>query len=433
MATKQPEPNPLFETVARWYAPLRDDRTWRRGAYLLSTFPVGQFWFVISVTLLSMGFGMLVIGVGFAILAFLFTLWRSGAHLERVLAATLADTPIQAPIRDAPTQEGLVASARSVLGDRSTWRDAAWLFLLFPLGIVWLTLLTTIWGIALSLSFAIPLVLVGADFGWYASDSSTWAMSSVPGALLATIIGIALLPLAARITLAAGNLHALLAKALLSADRTEALEAEVKDMTIRRDQSVATGDHERRRIERDLHDGAQQRLVAVAMELGRAKEKLEDSPEEAAKLVDDAHAHAKEALVELRNLARGIHPAVLTDRGLDPALSALAARSPIPVRIFYRLDRRPPVSVESAAYFVVSEAIANVGKHALASIVDVTIDEVDGGILIEVSDDGVGGAVPTGSGLSGLADRVEALGGGLQVISPIGGPTQVIAEIPCEW
>ena len=417
--------------LIRWYEPLVQERTWRRGAYLLSTFPLGQFWFVASVTLLSVGFGLLVVGVGFAILAFLFSLWRIGARIERHLAAALGETAIPNPRPVLGEARGPVASARRVVTDAGTWRDGAWLFLLFPLGIVWLTFLATVWGIPVGLGLSIPLHL--SDNAPSFGVGGQWMISGLPEAFLATAIGIGLLPLAARVTVAMGDLHAGLAKAVLSPDRTEELEAEVKDMTVRRDQSVATGDQERRRIERDLHDGAQQRLVAVAMELGRAKEKFEEEPEEARRLVDEAHSHTKEALEELRNLARGIHPSVLTDRGLDPALSALAARSPIPVRVFYRLDRRPPVSVESAAYFVVSEALANVGKHALASIVDVTIKESGDGIEVEVVDDGVGGALPTGSGLSGLADRVEALGGHLQVISPIGGPTQVIAEIPCGW
>ncbi len=418
--------------VLHWFAPLAEERTWRRSAYLLSTFPVGQFWFVVSVTLLSLGFGLLVIGVGAAILASLFAMWRVGARIERHLAAALGETAIAEPHRAAAPAAGRVVSARRVATDPSTWRAGAWLFLLFPLGIVWLTFLATVWGIPVSFGLSIPLVLSSNSLS-ILFGSDLWTISSVAGAIPATVIGIGLLPIAARLTVAAGDFHAGLARAVLSPGRTEELEAEVKDMTVRRDQSVATGEQERRRIERDLHDGAQQRLVAVAMELGRAKEKFEEEPEEARRLVEEAHSHTKEALEELRNLARGIHPSVLTDRGLDPALSALAARSPIPVRVFYRLDRRPPVSVESAAYFVVSEALANVGKHALASIVDVTIKEAGGGIEIEVVDDGVGGALSTGSGLSGLADRVEALGGHLQVISPIGGPTQVIAEIPCGW
>ncbi|MDH3306260.1 MAG: sensor domain-containing protein [Acidimicrobiia bacterium] len=426
------EHQPETHLLAAWFSPLADTRTWRRFAYLLSTFPAGQFWFVVSVTLLATGFGMLVIGVGAAILAFLVVLWRSGARIERALARALGDVPIAEPQDTAlPARSGLFSWTRSVLADRSTWQSAAWLFLLFPLGIVWLTFLAVVWGIPGSLALSIPIVL--AD-GASLTIGSWLAVSSLPGAIIATPFGVALLPLAARATVAAGDVHTGLARALLAPNRTEALEAEVQDITDRRDKSVATAEHERRRIERDLHDGAQQRLVAVAMELGRAKQKFDESPEEARELVEAAHAHAKEALEELRDLARGIHPAVLTDRGLDPALSALAARSPIPVQIRYGLDRRPPVSVESAAYFVISEALANVGKHALASIVEVTIDETETGrVLIEVTDDGVGGAVPTGSGLSGLADRVEALGGRLQIISPIGGPTQVIAELPCGW
>jgi signal transduction histidine kinase len=188
---------------------------------------------------------------------------------------------------------------------------------------------------------------------------------------------------------------------------------------------------ERRRIERDLHDGAQQRLVALAMDLGMAREKLASQPEAARALIDEAHDGAKRALAELRNLARGIHPAVLTDRGLDAAISALAARSPVPVEVDVQLHGRPPAAVESTAYFVVAEALANVAKHAAATHAEVRVIRKDEWLLVEVCDDSVGGADPAGGGLAGLADRVAAVDGRLAVASPQGGPTVVRAELPC--
>jgi signal transduction histidine kinase len=189
---------------------------------------------------------------------------------------------------------------------------------------------------------------------------------------------------------------------------------------------------DRRQIERDLHDGAQQRLLALGMELGMALEKFDTDPEAARDLVGDAHQELQRAIAELRNLARGVHPAVLTDRGLDAALSALAARSPVPVRLDVDVDERPPASVEATAYFIVAEALTNAARYANATHVDVRVREVDGKLHVTVVDDGVGGAQQqTGGGLAGLADRASSVEGSLQIASPAGGPTVIDAELPC--
>jgi len=172
--------------------------------------------------------------------------------------------------------------------------------------------------------------------------------------------------------------------------------------------------------------------VTLAMDLGRAKEKLETDPERAKELVDEAHEEAKRAITEVRDLARGIHPAVLTDRGLDAALSALAARSTVPVDVSVDVAVRPPASVEAAAYFVVSEALANVAKHANATRASVTVRRSGDRLTIQVQDDGAGDAeIVEGSGLAGLRDRVGALDGELHLLSPAGGPTVLMVEIPC--
>jgi len=188
---------------------------------------------------------------------------------------------------------------------------------------------------------------------------------------------------------------------------------------------------ELRRIERDLHDGAQARLVALGMSLGMAEQKLAEDPERAGQLLAEARAGAEQALRDLRDLARGIHPPVLTDRGLEAALSALADSTPIPVTLHVDLPERPPAAAETAAYFVAAEALANAGKHARANRVDIRIFRTGQLLTIEVADDGRGGADPEGSGLSGLRRRVQALDGRLRVASPPGGPTTILAEVPC--
>jgi signal transduction histidine kinase len=214
----------------------------------------------------------------------------------------------------------------------------------------------------------------------------------------------------------------------------ERLAAEVRarydDLRAASERLVTAGDAARRRIERDLHDGAQQRLVSLSITLNLARRHAEPGSRTAA-LLEDAVGELTAGLAELRELARGLHPAVLTERGLDPALAGLVARAPLPVTLSPPLRRRLPAAVEIAAYFVVMEALTNVAKYASATAAEVTVQQIDGHIVIDVSDDGVGGADPAaGSGLTGLADRVVALGGRLEVESPPGGGTVVRAEVP---
>ncbi len=206
----------------------------------------------------------------------------------------------------------------------------------------------------------------------------------------------------------------------------------VEQLTRQRTEAVDAAVAERRRIERDLHDGAQQRLTALAIDLGRARAKLDSDPEGARALVEQAHEDSKQALAELRSLARGIHPAILTDRGLDAALSALAARSPVPVEISVDVGARPSVAVESTAYFVVAEALTNAAKHASATRLWVRVWREGDVVVVEIEDNGVGGArIEPGGGLEGLTTRVATVDGTLAVSSAAGGPTIVRGELPC--
>ena len=209
------------------------------------------------------------------------------------------------------------------------------------------------------------------------------------------------------------------------------LLARLEELRASRARLVQAGDAERRRLERDLHDGAQSRLVGIAALLGQARKHV-DGDAEAASLLDRAQSELKTSLGELRELARGIHPAMLSERGLDPALRALAARSSVPVTIETGGDERLPGPVEIAAYYVVSEGLTNVAKYAQASEATVAVRRSDGLVTVEITDDGIGGADPgRGSGLRGLADRVAALDGALSVDSPAGGGTRLRVEIPC--
>ncbi|MFF9121785.1 histidine kinase [Streptomyces sp. NPDC014889] len=250
---------------------------------------------------------------------------------------------------------------------------------------------------------------------------------------LFSLTGALLLLLACWLTGAAVRTDTRAALWLLGPSRAERLQLRVDDLTEKRAGVVDAADAERRRIERDLHDGAQQRLVSLALNLGLARATLPDLPEEARQVIDEAHREAKEAIAELRTLVRGLHPAVLEDRGLDAALSGIAARSPVPVRLTVDLPERPSPTVESVAYFVVSEALANVARHAKgATQAEVRIHRRDDVLRIVVVDDGPGGADSgRGTGLSGLAKRAGSVDGTFSVDSPVGGPTTVTVELPC--
>jgi signal transduction histidine kinase len=229
-------------------------------------------------------------------------------------------------------------------------------------------------------------------------------------------------------------LDAVLARTLLGPGRTEELAQRVASLARSRADIIAATDAERRRIERDLHDGAQQRLLSLALNLGMARATITDASGPARAAIESAHDEATQALAELREFVRGLHPAVLDDRGLDAALSGIAARAPLPVRVRVDAVTRCSPSIEAIAYFVVSEALTNVARHAGASRAEVTVDQAGGRLRVVVTDDGRGGASPDGggTGLRGLAQRTAAVDGTLTIDSPPGGPTSITVELPCE-
>jgi signal transduction histidine kinase len=227
-------------------------------------------------------------------------------------------------------------------------------------------------------------------------------------------------------------LRAAFSRRLLVGKSDDRLGAQIAELTRSRARIVDAHEAERRRMERDLHDGVQQRLTALIMTIGLAGLEVSDGPPPARELVAKAHDEAKQTLAELRDLVHGIHPSVLTDRGLEAAVVAVAERSPIPVELELDLPSRLPDATESAAYFVVCEALANVAKHSRARHAGVGAWQAGDALTVEVRDDGVGGASPgAGGGLNGLADRVAALGGIVQLSSPPGGPSVLRVRIPC--
>ncbi|MFG2819792.1 sensor histidine kinase [Kitasatospora sp. NPDC048365] len=253
-------------------------------------------------------------------------------------------------------------------------------------------------------------------------------LTLLPACTAAGLLLLCALPWTAR---AVARAEARLASGLLGPSRAQRLQERVDQLAVSRTDLIEAVDAERRRIERDLHDGTQQRLVSLAVNLGLAMATRPDLPSDAREVIATAHLEAKEAIAELNDLVRGLHPAVLEDRGLDAALSGLAARTPLPVRLRVDLEERVAPSVESVAYFVISEALTNATKHANAMRAEVTVRRVGEVLRVRVTDDGLGGADAAGTGLTGLAKRVGSLDGAFRVSSPVGGPTTVTAELPC--
>jgi signal transduction histidine kinase len=412
-------------------------RTWKETAYALVALPLGVVWFSVFLTLVTTSASLIVFVVGLPLLALTMWLVRVAARAQREVANVLLDARIPArPAVPAPEGQSRWRALVDPVLEVAAWRALAYLLIFaFPIGLGLFIVAVVLWSVALS-SVTAPIWyhLIPADNrGDFLWDGNTIDSGLEWAAVIAG--GIVLLFVTPWIVRALTSLDALLMRGLLGPTRGE-LERAAARSAAQRDLAVASAAGDRRQIERDLHDGAQARLVSLAVDLGRARRRLEEggSSDEAAELVRSAHEEAKQALVEIRDLARGIHPAVLTDRGLDAALSSLAARSPVPVSLRSELgDERPPEQVESAAYFVVAEALTNVARHSEASNAAVSVVREDGVLVIEVRDDGVGGAeAETGSGLAGLHDRVGSLGGTLVVESPPGGPTAITAVLPCE-
>ncbi|MGW2080541.1 sensor histidine kinase [Streptomyces sp. NPDC001939] len=363
-----------------------DRHTWKEIAYLLSNLPIAVLGFIYVVTMLATGVGLAVTVIGLPVLAAGLLGARQLGKAERGRARALLGLRIEEPSPlPRSRDEGFFGRLWSGLKDPVGWRAVLYEFIRLP------------WGV---LTFAITLT--GLFVLW---------------------------PVLPFIVRGLTNADRAMARALLSPSNE--LERRIAELESDRGVVVDTAAADLRRIERDLHDGAQARLVNLAMGLGLAKEKLLEDPDAAAAMVDEAHGEVKLALQELRDLARGIHPAVLTDRGLDAALSSVASRCTVPVKVTADLPQRPAAAIEGIAYFTVSELLQNVSKHSGARSASVDVWRSADRLLIQVQDDGRGGAsLDKGTGMSGLADRLGAVDGLFVVDSPEGGPTTVTAELP---
>ncbi len=392
----------------RWLGPWRrPGRLLRTAGYVALSPVVTAIVFAVIVGLLATAAGVVIILPLSVPLAWLtFVVSRGLASVERSRANALLDASIVdgvPPLRS----EGWLRR----LGERFTsgprWKEIVHHLVALP-------------------AYYSALPSGAAELGLLSVDRASEAW------WLAALGAVGVLLVAPALTLGVGALDRALARSLLGRSRDAILTEEVERLETSRSAAVDAAEAERRRIERDLHDGAQQRLVALAAELGAAREKMDTDPDAARVMVADAHEEAKAALKEIRDLVRGIHPVILEDRGLDAALSAVVARAPVPVTLDVQVRERPPAAVESAAYFVVNEALTNVARHAQATRASVAIARAGDRLVVEVRDDGIGGAdASLGSGLQGLRDRVSGLGGSMVVVSPEGGPTTISVELPC--
>jgi signal transduction histidine kinase len=358
------------------------------------------------------------------VLVFLAAPLLTRMHRNRLRVATGADIPRQ------PARNGIVAVVRA----RSTWRRFGYHLLAAPALVVAAIAALACWfaGAAFTLVYTYATAL---PEGNTLRHHITLGMHfeggiAVPGDVYVTVAGLALLAAAPWLTAGVAALDLRVTRVMLGPNRAEELEQRVQQLAQTRAGAVDAADTERRRLERDLHDGTQQRLVSLAINLGMAKRT--ETVEEAHQAITEAHEEAKAALTELRNLVRGLHPPVLEDRGLDAALSGIAARMPIPVRLTVDVSRRPPATIEAVAYFVVSEGLTNITKHAQASQAEVVVQRAGDRLHVIITDDGVGGADPAyGSGLAGLAKRVASVDGTFEIVSPPGGPTLLTVDLPC--
>jgi signal transduction histidine kinase len=333
------------------------------------------------------------------------------------------------------SKRGIAVAARSP----ATWRQLAYHLAAGPALAAAAAAAVGLWlaGILYTLVYAYAWTLPAEGLlrrgqsAWLPSNNLPRLPLGAPVDVCLTVAGLAALMAAPWVTAGVRALDASAARTLLGPSRAEELEHRVEHLTQTRAGVVDAADAERRRLERDLHDGTQQRLVSLAMNLGMARAQA-TTTEEARQAIVEAHEEAKAALAELRDLIRGLHPAVLEDRGLDAALSGIAARMPIPVRLTVDLPRRPPPVIEAVAYFVVSEGLANIAKHAEASQAEIFVQRAGDRLHIIVSDDGAGGADPArGTGLAGLARRASSVDGTFEIVSPPGGPTLLAVDLPC--
>ncbi|GIH08683.1 histidine kinase [Rhizocola hellebori] len=404
--------------------------------YALIGFPTATIAFVLLVTGFAAGMGLIpLFGVGLLVLAVTLLIARGFADLERYLLPEVLGRPVARPrYRPAPPDAGQIRRLLNPLTNGQTWLDLLHGIIVFPFAILAFVITVTWWAVA-AFGLLYPL------YGWILQRIPPEDNQELPELLgfpdtlfVNTVFNMAVglvfaltLPMMVRLVvlMRAGIGRALLTTLAEMHDR-------IDDLTEGRAAAVSAEATALRKIERDIHDGPQQRLVHLAMELSRAQRQMSKDPQAAENTLAQAITQTRETLDELRTLSRGIAPPILTDRGIAPALAALASRCTIPVQLEIQTEERFPAAVENTIYFVAAESLANAAKHSQAQLCTISLRRVGDRLTLIIGDDGVGGAhVAKGHGLAGLTDRLRAVDGELAVQSPPGGPTVIGAEVPC--
>jgi len=402
-------------------------------AYLAAIFVTSVVGFCVWVSALSATVSLLVFVVGVFLWYASTYLFRWTTWVDRKLAGWARGEQIAA-VYQRPDSDGMIDRLRCVTVDPQTWKDLGWLVLNSVLGFV-----AAVIGLT---AVVLVLAYIFTPAWWWAVPNSEeqygtlnmgiYTVESTGLAFVNTAVGLVLAPLVLLLNrgLVAG--HSALAAKILAPSEAQRLRARVDDLSSSRAGVVEAAQDQLERIERDLHDGAQARLVALAMDLGMAEEELERNPDAAGETVRRAREQALAALGELRDLSRGLRPALLEERGLSAAIEALVGRSPLPANLSLigAVDRAPQ-SAQTAAYFVVAEALTNAAKHSGAERASVRLALEGETLAVKIEDGGAGGADAHGAGIEGLRKRVAALDGSFEISSPAGGPTVVRAEIPC--
>jgi signal transduction histidine kinase len=419
--------------VSRW--------PWRSARYLLTTVPVAVVaavglaipsvpWLMLTAGGHQPGMIVVLILLGAALIVLLGPVVAVPlAELERRRLRMVDARPVGSGHRKGPAG-GLASRARARYAESATWREVGYACLLAT--VVPVLSIAALLAAPLVVSFiASPFLVLAQRPGSAPVALAVGKVATVEQTLPYVIAGVVLLPVVPYLLTLLAGAHAAVARALLQGDPGEQLRAELVEVSRSRARLADTFEAERRRIERDLHDGAQQRLVSLTLQLGLAR--LDLPPDSAAaETVAIAHEQAKQLMTELRELIHGIQPQVLSDLGLPAALSELTDQCPLPVTLSAALAGRLPSQIENTAYFVVAEALTNIAKHSGATSASVTAHHDDGVLAVEISDNGHGGADPRcGTGLTGLADRVAVTGGRMLLSSPPGGPTLLRVELPC--
>jgi len=404
----------LKDLAERWYQPLLQPESWRALGYLFVGMFSGIGFFVVMAALGGLVFALMFVVVGILLVGPLFRVVDALAGAERRMAAWVG---VEIPPRPlAPPGR----YAWSVVTDPNRWRQVAYLAANVVMGWV-------LFGFG---AFAYSIVFQ-VVFG----DGLVFAIFPSPLAVIGLVIGLALaavaLGAAPRLAVLVARLKAQIAAWFLGPDELAIAQQRVSTLSTQRQDILDAVASERRRIERNLHDGVQQQLVAIGLDLGMAEQHIDDDPARARELLHLARGKVQGSIGELRQLGRGLHPAILEDRGLDAALSAVVAGAVIPISVHVDHDLDLSTDVAETVYFIANEAVANVLKHAHARVASVHIAKVASDVRVTIHDDGVGGADPTrGTGLAGIRARVNAVDGTLAITSPPGGPTTVVAQLP---